>query len=162
MYMIQGKPYRKKLHDGDVFIINYPEGKAVPVLVARAKSNPEDPVLANYLIYIYEMVNRPLISGLDLDRSNFMLPPMVVNRLGWSWGYFEKYDFDRDLAMSHVAREHCLANCYYSPTGCVNEWGHVVECVSGAIKYQVGNANFLDVIIAGKMGWDKELAGRHP
>lgn len=162
MYMIRGGSYRKKLRSGDVFVINYPRDMVVPVLVARARPCVEDPVLANFLVYVYNMVQNCSVSALNLDRANLMFPPMVINRLGWSWGYFEKIEFDRDLAMSFVMEEHSFACRISSSAPCINEWRQPVACGPDTLSYSVGNANFLDVMIAARMGWDKELAGRHP
>lgn len=159
MYMIRKNPYRKKIRQGDAFLLEFPGDLVAPVLVARVRPKPDDMVFCGYLIYVNNLVIKNVVSTGHFLSSNMMLSPYFINRIGWSRGYFERYEAGADDLGSCIAKEHCFCGCYYSMTGCVNEWGEPVPCVPWASRYGVGNYRSLDRHIARKMGWDLSKAG---
>lgn len=160
MYMLKAQPYRKRIHEGDTFLLNFPDNLVIPVLVARVKPTSDDMVLGGYLIYTYNPINRAQLSPACFTPDNMMFKPKFINRLGWSKGYFEKYHPVPLDTTKLIAEWHCFHGCYYSMTRCVNEWGEPVPCTPSPAAYAIGNNRVLDCLIADKLGWDTDLAGR--
>lgn len=159
MYMLKAQPYRKRIHEGDTFLLNFPDNLVIPVLVARVKPTPDDMVLGGYLIYTYNPINRAQLSPACFTPGNMMFKPMFINRLGWSKGYFEKYETDTHDMISRIPKQHCFQHLLKKSV-CFNEWGEQIPCTPEPSSYALTNYRRLDLKIAKAMGWDTDLAGR--
>jgi hypothetical protein len=85
------RPSRKRLLPGDMFRVRLPEARFVFGRVMRADCTRETaPMPSSNLIYVY----RPRSASPEPDLSlltpdALLLPPMFINRMPWSRGYFE-------------------------------------------------------------------------
>ncbi len=84
-------PSRKKPQPGDLFTMQLPDGRFLFGRVILADV-PRDraPMPGSYLIYVYDLVSADKRAPLDgLSPDHLLLPPVFINRLPWSRGYFE-------------------------------------------------------------------------
>lgn len=85
------RPSRTKVHQGDVFAMLLPDdlylfGRVILADLPRERA----PMPGAYMVYIYR--HRALSKEPDaaaLDPEDLLLPPLFINRLPWSKGYFE-------------------------------------------------------------------------
>jgi hypothetical protein len=88
--IVQGKPSRKKLHEGDLFSFDLVNGTKVYGRVISTSAVVGSTGGWN-LIYIYDprKVGRDGVPNRsELSPENLLIPPDTINRLGWSRGYF--------------------------------------------------------------------------
>jgi hypothetical protein len=85
------KPSRKKLQPGDVFAMQLPDGGYVFGRVIAADLQVERaPMPGSNLIYIYRTRSHDkLPQREELTVKQLLLPPIFINRLPWTKGYFE-------------------------------------------------------------------------
>jgi len=98
---------RKELRPGDIFVLK-PKGHDYyfgRVINTNAESGfgPGRAVL----IYIYNATSRDKTQIPKLDKNNLLIPPEMINRLGWSRGYFENVGFKK-LTKNDVLDVHCF------------------------------------------------------
>jgi hypothetical protein len=103
-------PSRKALRAGDVFAIGLPDESFVfgKVIEAAAEIGPFGP--GSNLIYIYRCRSRTTTPDLTrLQPSELLIPPLFINRLPWSRGYFENVEHTQVRPEDRLAR-----HCFYS------------------------------------------------
>lgn len=97
----------KKPDPGDAFAIQLSDDTFIFGRVIGAELGPPmAPMSLAYLIYVYNV--RSLEKELDLDAltpSNLILPPVFINRMPWTKGYFEKVGH-QDLEPGHRLTQH--------------------------------------------------------
>lgn len=88
--LIKMKPSRKKPIEGDVFVLQPFEGVYHFGKVIKTKIKSEFPFVNGWdLVYIYSVSSDKKTMPTELNPSNLLLPPVVVNHQGWLKGYFE-------------------------------------------------------------------------
>ena len=103
------RPSRKKLAPGDIFAMRPPDGRYLfgRVILADLPRN-RAPMPRSYLIYVYSV--RSDLKGLNPDQltvDRLLLPPMFINRLPWSRGYFETVAH-RPLKREDLVQQYCF------------------------------------------------------
>ena len=90
--LIAMKKSRKKPKKGDIFVVQpfqniYYYGKVIETDIQSKDSF----VNGMFLIFVYDKMSKSKDSPTpyDLDRCDLLIAPTIVNRLGWSRGYFE-------------------------------------------------------------------------
>ena len=89
-YLIPIKKSKKAPQQGDVFVVQpfqniFYYGKVIQTNIYSKQSF----VNGMILIFIYDKMSTTPKIPCNLDNSNLLIAPTVVNRLGWSRGYFE-------------------------------------------------------------------------
>ena len=103
------EPSRKKLIPGDTFVMRYPGigylfGRVIYVDLPAGRA----PFPGCNLIYIYdERSSVPDPDGLSLVRENLLVPPIFINRLPWSRGYFQTVAHT-PLQAGDILERHCF------------------------------------------------------
>lgn len=83
-------PSRKRLREGDVFLLQPLPGTFYCGKIVRLKVASRDSFVNGMsLIYIYDRRVPGRGVPADLDAAPLLIPPVVINRLPWSRGYFE-------------------------------------------------------------------------
>lgn len=81
---------RKRLREGDVFLLQPLPGTFYCGKIVRLKVASRDSFVNGMsLIYIYDRRVPGRGVPADLDAAPLLIPPVVINRLPWSRGYFE-------------------------------------------------------------------------
>jgi hypothetical protein len=98
---------RKELRPGDIFVLkpkehDYYFGRVINT-DAESGFGPGNAVL----IYIYNATSKDKNKIPELDKNNLLIPPTMINRLGWSRGYFENVAF-KELTKDDVLDVHCF------------------------------------------------------
>jgi hypothetical protein len=103
------KPSRKKPADGDIFALQLPDDQYLFGRVIYADLSLENaPMPGSHLIYVYDHVSRekrPALHRLKPDR--LLLPPIFINRMPWTKGYFETVD-TQPLSDGDLLAQHCF------------------------------------------------------
>jgi Immunity protein 26 len=81
------RPYRKKLHPGDIFTMRLPDGRYLFGRVVRTDADCFGPTCI--LVYVFRYLSESNSPPDRLLVQDLLVPPQLVNRLGWSRGYFE-------------------------------------------------------------------------
>ena len=122
------KPSRKKLHAGDVFTMQLPDEDFLFGRVVSTEAKWALAASANaILIYVYRHRSRvaEVPVGSAMRPSELLVPPIMINRLPWSRGYFQTLS-RVPLESEDVLPQHCFHSAsrgrYYDEHG--NElWG---------------------------------------
>lgn len=117
------KPSRKRPQPGDVFAVQMPDGLYSFGRVIKMDV-PIHAMTGNILIYVFktrsESADVPRRELLRPDQ--LLLPPLLINRLPWSRGYFEHLG-NLPLEDSEVLPVHCFwsfsRKVHYDDTGAV-------------------------------------------
>lgn len=104
------KPSRKKPAAGDIFAMQLPDGSYLfgRVIGADLKDYNRAPMPGSYLIYVYNVRSSekdPDLNALLPDR--LLLPPVFINRMPWTKGYFEDVGHE-DLSPRLLLRQYCF------------------------------------------------------
>ncbi|WP_431843961.1 immunity 26/phosphotriesterase HocA family protein [Calidifontibacter indicus] len=104
------KPSRKKPQGGDIFAIRLPDGSHLfgRVIDADIKDPMRAPMPGAYLIYVYAERSasmEPDLSALTTDR--LLLPPVFINKMPWTKGYFATVHHVAVESTDRLAR-HCF------------------------------------------------------
>ncbi len=99
------KPSRKRIHAGDIFVLQVKDGEFVFGRVVRTDIE----FLGNnrILIYIYRAFSSDKNSIPALEKRRLLLPPMIIDRQPWSQGYFETVG-NRPLCDNDLLPIHCF------------------------------------------------------
>lgn len=103
------RPSRKKLVPGDVFVMQprkdrFIFGRVILVDLPSGKA----PIPGSNLIYIYRWMSESKQPNMEqLSRHNLLIPPIYINRLPWSKGYFETVA-RLELQAEDVLERHCF------------------------------------------------------
>ena len=103
------KPSRKQPQAGDVFAMQLPDKTYLFGRVIGAELEPpKAPMPLSYLIYVYSERSdskEPDLATLRPDR--LLLPPLFINRMPWTKGYFEPVA-TRALTPGDLLERHCF------------------------------------------------------
>ena len=144
------KKSRKGLKPGDIFVLkpkghDYYFGRVIST-TAQCGFGPPKAVL----IYIYNSTSKDKTKIPNLDKNNLLIPPVMINRLGWSRGYFENVGF-KELAKDDVLNVHC----FWRPSRktYMNEKGEQLDGPQEPVgQYGLGNYRVVDIEINEKLG----------
>jgi hypothetical protein len=92
---------------GDIFAMQLPDDAYLFGRVIGAELQPA-PMPHCYLIYVYadrSPNKKPALELLRPDR--LLIPPVFINRMPWTKGYFENVDH-QDLRDVHLLKQHCF------------------------------------------------------
>lgn len=146
------KPSRRRLREGDVFVMLLPDGlylfgRVILIDLPRDRA----PMPGANLIYVYRhraTTKEPDRTALDL--ANLLLPPIYINRLPWSKGYFETvahWPLDRRDVLSRHCFFSAARGCYFDEKGNelpgpiepVGDWGlHSYRTIDDEISDALG------------------------
>lgn len=116
------KKSRKRLHPGDVFVY---QPKNHPYYFGRVIRTDFNigPINNQILIYAFNECSANKEYQPELNPKNLLLPPLGINRLPWSRGYFETL-YNKELVENEILQTHCFLklNCKY-----VDEYGNILE-----------------------------------
>jgi hypothetical protein len=103
------KRSRHKPGVGDVFAMQLPDNTYLFGRVIGAELElPRAPMPGSYLIYVYRHRSTTKVPDwAELQPQRLLLPPVFINRMPWTKGYFETID-SRDLLESDRLRQHCF------------------------------------------------------
>jgi hypothetical protein len=143
------KKSKKSLRPGDIFVLkpkghNYYFGR---VIDTNAQSG-FGPVKA-MLIYIYNATSKDKNHIPELRKDNLLIPPTMINRLGWSKGYFENVAF-RNLSEDDIMNIHCFWDPMFKKY--MNERGEELDgpyepvCLYGLGNYRVVDDNVSEAL----------------
>jgi hypothetical protein len=103
------KASRKKPRPGDVFAMQLPDGTHLFGRVVGAELEPPlAPMPLAYLIYVYDVRSagkQPDLGALLPDR--LLLPPVFINRMPWTKGYFENVAH-QELEPDLLLQQYCF------------------------------------------------------
>jgi hypothetical protein len=104
------QPSRKKLRAGDVFAMQMPDdlylfGRVISTDAVSGFSFSASAILI-YVFRTRSEVKAPPRRE-DLRPDNLLVPPILINRLPWSRGYFETIDH-RPLEQEDLLKQHCF------------------------------------------------------
>ncbi len=153
MDLIAMKKSRKAPREGDIFVVQpitdiFYYGKVIQTNI----SSKDSCVNGMFLIYIYDKLSTSKSIPTDLDCSNLLIAPTIVNRLGWSRGYFETIcnfpvtEKERNVSFGFWSfQKKCFVNAegaalksypeYYTDYGLGN-YAVVGEKIQAALKQQ--------------------------
>ena len=97
----------KKPQSGDIFAMQLPDDTYLFGRVVGAELEPA-PMPLSYLIYVYadrSQTKQPALNMLLPDR--LLLPPVFINRMPWTKGYFETV-WHEDLSNVALLPQHCF------------------------------------------------------
>ena len=85
------KPYRKKLREGDIFRLKYPDDRYVfgQIVSLTAKAGGFENCIK---VYVFDAVFNEPEKVIDLTSNELMFAPLFINRLGFSRGYMPIVD----------------------------------------------------------------------
>ena len=99
------KKTRRAPRVGDVFVMQPPDGQFLFGRVISLDANPLG-VGGAVLIYIYRTRSHTKQPVAELLPGEFLVPPMMTNKLPWTRGYFEFVE-NRALAGVDLLPQHC-------------------------------------------------------
>lgn len=79
------QPSRSRLHAGDVFAMQIPDGRYLFGRVVRTDANCFAP--GCILVYVFRYLSDAPRPPRRLYVEDLLIPPATINRLGWSRGY---------------------------------------------------------------------------
>ena len=100
------KKTRRAPRVGDVFVMQPPDGQFLFGRVISLDANPLG-VGGAVLIYIYRTRSHTKEPVSELLPGEFLVPPMMTNKLPWTRGYFEFVE-NRALAWMDLLPQHCF------------------------------------------------------
>jgi Immunity protein 26 len=103
-------PSRKKPRAGDIFAMRLPDETHLfgRVIAADLTEAHEAPMPGAYLIYVYRhRAESPEPGRAALVPDNLLLPPIFINKMPWTKGYFRTVDH-MELTPSDRLAQHCF------------------------------------------------------
>ncbi len=103
---------RKRLRPGDIFVVkprgrDYLFGRVVDVDAHALQ------IGGAILIYVYDAWSTSKLEIPPLSRDRLLIPPVMLNRLGWSRGFMETVEH-RPLDPDEVLPVHCFVSHIYA------------------------------------------------
>jgi hypothetical protein len=141
---------RKRLRPGDIFVLkpkghDYYFGRVIDI-DAESGFGPGHAVL----IYVYSASSKDKNTIPELDKNNLLIPPKMINRLGWSRGYFETVGF-KELTKDDVLNVHCFWDPVHRRY--VNEKKKVLDGPYEPVsQYGLGNYRVIDRYVSRALG----------
>lgn len=102
------QPSRRVLENGDIFVMQPPDGLYVYGRVVDIEALAESDMSSCVLIYLYAKRSQLKRSIPRPNPQKLLLPPLITNRLPWTRGYFE-YLETRKLTPRDVLPQHCFS-----------------------------------------------------
>lgn len=102
------RPSRKAVASGDIFAVGLPDetfvfGRVVTASVAVGPMGP-----GSNLIYVYNVRGESLTPNpAALTPGNLLIPPLFINRLPWSRGYFQTV-LTAPIEPADLLPQHCF------------------------------------------------------
>lgn len=126
------EPSRKRIRPGDIFVVRpvgreYLFGRVIDV--DAHVLTPEMKAILMYIHYAWSASKREVP---PLSRDRLLIPPVMINRLGWSRGFMETVEH-RPLGAGEIFPSHCFV--YERPAGprYFDERGHELPGPSGPV-----------------------------
>jgi hypothetical protein len=95
---------------GEIFVLGHPDGTFLfgRVIIADAPKG-EAPMPSSHLIYVYDLVESDKTAPPEesLHPGRLLMPPLFINTLPWTRGYFEAVDL-RPLSAEALLPQHCF------------------------------------------------------
>lgn len=160
MNIVKGEPYRKKLKPGDFFAMELCVGGFVIGRFIKTLRNGVPFLDGSYLIYIFDRVRDQPVTDERDTKENLLVSPDLVNRLGWSRGYFRHIEH-RPIKRGEVFKNHCH-HCYIrelTNTGYIDDRGKPCRPFEPILSGGLGNYRTVDMEISEVLGLDPEQAG---
>lgn len=101
------KKSRRAPQEGDIFVMQPPDGQFLFGRVIDTNARPFTADWRGVLIYVYRLRSAVKTPLPELLRGHLLLPPMMTNRLPWSKGYFEHLE-NRPLLPVDRLPQHCF------------------------------------------------------
>ena len=103
------KRSRRKPEPGDIFALRVPDGTFLFGRVIGAELEPPlAPMPLSYLVYVYAHRSQTKQPRLDALRpEGLLLPPVFINRMPWTKGYFETVEHE-ELGHETLLPQHCF------------------------------------------------------
>jgi hypothetical protein len=100
---------RKRLHAGDVFAMQLPDGRYLfGRVIGVALPRERAPMETANLLYVYDVLRATAdVNPDELTRDRLLIAPVYTNRLGWVDGYFLSVAH-RPLKPDDVLEQHCF------------------------------------------------------
>lgn len=115
------KKSRKPLRPGDIFVLKPKEHPFVFGRVIRVEKVGGPTFYGFNLVYIYDAFSKERTSIPPFSCRNLLIPPQIINRLGWSRGYLETVGH-QELTSEDVLPVHCFHSLRTG--GYVDEFGN--------------------------------------
>jgi len=145
---------RKKQELGDIFVFQIPNKQFVFGRVIRTDVNfgtrvpPSKQPLKMLLVYIYNAFSGNKDKIPDLNKNNLLIPPEVINRLGWTRGYFETIEH-RPLKENDILSQHCFMSSWNEKMYYFDEYGNQLpERVEPCGVRGIGNYRIIDDLVS--------------
>lgn len=154
------KKSKKILRPGDIFVLkpkghDYYFGRVIDTNVESGFGSGNA-----ILIYIYNVTSNDKSKVPELRKENLLIPPAMINRLGWSRGYFENVMF-KELAKEDILEVHCfwdpplkgISGGELSKGKYMNEKGEQLDGPHEPVgQYGLGNHRVIDDAISKALG----------
>jgi hypothetical protein len=107
--LVAGPGSRKAVRAGDVFTLHLADGRYLfGRVVAADLPRERAPMPGANLVYVYAaQADDPTPDLARLRPDDLLIPPLFINRLPWSKGYFRTVAH-HDLTADDVLRRHCF------------------------------------------------------
>ncbi len=102
------EPSRRVLENGDIFVMQPPDGRYLYGRVVDIDALAESGMSSCVLVYIYSTRSQLKRSIPRPSLKKLLLPPLITNRLPWTRGYFEFLE-NRKLTPKDVLPQHCFS-----------------------------------------------------
>ena len=102
---------RRAPREGDIFVVQPPDGQYLFGRVVDTNAKPFTVDVHAVLIYIYRVRSSVKTPVPELVRGQLLLAPMMTNKLPWSKGYFEHVE-NRPLSSMDRLPQHCFQSSY--------------------------------------------------
>lgn len=121
---------RKKVRNGDIFVIDLFEVGFVWGRVANSEAwngmSKSSPLI---VVYVYNVCTPSVDEIPSLELHNLVLPPFIVSRQMWTYGYFNTVSH-RELTPKDMLEAHCFRTIQMPPRY-RNEFGEEIQNPSG-------------------------------
>ena len=159
MNFVQLEKSRKKKRPGDIFVYQL---KQEPNLYRFGKIIKTDAVVGNLvgtksnLIYLYEAISNSKLDIPVLDKNKLLLPPLGINNLPWTRGYFVTVGFE-EVTEKNSHAVHCFrCDSRKTPTY-YNEYSKEIHKIKGYIgEHGLHSYLSLDDYVSVKLGYPVE------
>ncbi|MDP5138728.1 Imm26 family immunity protein [Rheinheimera baltica] len=141
------KPYRKKLKEGDIFRLKYPDDRYVfgQIVSLTAKTGGFENCIK---VYVFDAVFSEPEKVIDLTSNELMFAPLFINRLGFSRGYMPIVD---NKPVVQTSTKYCYFDVPFKKY--LNAEGDEISNAKGAVgTWGLSNYLVLDDLVSEKLG----------
>ena len=143
------KKGRKKPIAGDVFVYQLPDNR-----YGYGKVIKDDAALHSWkpfpLVYIYNTFADDIIKGVQLDKTNLLIAPLIINFSGWSSGYFINVEnvpiTEQDILDKHCFKEQLREGYFY------DEYSKRIDPIEGCNIWGLCNYRTIDNQVSDALG----------